>query len=111
MLDGQKGFLKDKIIKNSRGEKDAGFSDEFENDGIENTIPKRLKDMRKSLKGKNEDVMPGEKWTPNRNKINMVGYTPDKKNVNPFMMDDNDPAKYNDTVQSQVENVATNMFV
>ena len=41
---------------------------------------------------------PGDRWTPNRNKINMVGFTPDKKNVNPFMRQDNDPAKYNDTV-------------
>ena len=82
----------------SHGGKPPGQEDEFEADGIESTIPNRLKDMRKGLKSKYPDVAPGEKWTPRREKVAMVAsYTP-KKGGN--KIEENDPEKYNDTVQS-----------
>ena len=110
-IDGQREVLKDKIVKISHAGKYTGDQNEFENDGVESTIPNRLKDMRRGLASKYPDVLPGEKWTPKREKTGMgSGFTPNKK-ADPFMVGGNDPANYPDTVQSQVESLATNAFV
>lgn len=110
-IEGAKQKLLGKVVKYShKGRDPPAHEYDPETEDSANQIKQRLSQLREATLGKQVSVDPATKWTPSRPRVPLSSYSEGKPKGYGLFETKDLAAQYPDTVQTQVEELASSTF-